>query len=249
MIKAKTWFTADTHFNHGNIIKYCNRPFLSPRDREALKLNGGIWHNGSWKGEFASDHYMSKEAVYEMNDTLIANINKCVKPEDTLWHLGDVLFAKAYEYVDKAYGCLSRINCKNIHLVWGNHDDPYAKDRNGYTIAKYFQSTNNLTEIVVNGQKIVLCHYAMAVFNKSHRKSIQLYGHSHSGAESWMDKHMPNRRSMDVGVDNIYKLFGEYRPISFEEIMEIMKDRKGHSIDHHIDPNAPTEEELMEKNS
>lgn len=244
-IKSKVWFTADTHWNHGNIIKYCNRPFLSDFDREALEANGGVWHNGSWKGEFASDHYISREAIYEMNDTLIKNINDCVQPQDTLYHLGDVLFAKKHEYVDKAYGCLSRVNCKNIHLILGNHDEPHLTNSRGETIEKYFRSVHNLHEIFVDNQRITLCHYAMAVFNKSHRGSWQLYGHSHSGAEPWLDRVMKGRRSMDVGVDNAYKLLGAYRPFSFEEIQEIMKDRHGCSIDHHIDPNTPTEESLI----
>jgi hypothetical protein len=28
----QVWFTADTHFGHGNIIKYCQRLFLSPEE-------------------------------------------------------------------------------------------------------------------------------------------------------------------------------------------------------------------------
>lgn len=35
-----TWYTADTHFNHANIIRYCNRPFSSARemDRALIRL-------------------------------------------------------------------------------------------------------------------------------------------------------------------------------------------------------------------
>lgn len=242
----QTWFTSDTHFGHGNIIKYCNRPFLAPPDKKALEENGGKWHDGSWKGEFASDHRMSQTAIYMMNDELIENINDYVKPEDTLWHLGDVLFAQKHEYVEKAYGCMSRINCKNVHLIWGNHDHRGAKDRKGRSLATYFKSVQDMAEIHVNKQRIVLCHYAMAVWNKSHRGAWHLYGHSHAGAEDWLAKAMGSgRRSMDVGVDNINKLLGKYRPISFDEVKRIMDKKDGHSIDHHIDPNAPTEESLV----
>jgi len=236
---SKVFFTADTHFGHGNIIKYCHRPFLTDRDKEALKENGGRWHEGSWKGEFASNWKLTRDAVDMMNDHITDQINAIVGEDDTLWHLGDWCFANKQDYYRKARFYRDRLKCQNINIIWGNHDDRSIRD--------IFDKSYDMYQITVDGQKIVLCHYAMAIFDKSHRGAWQLYGHSHSGAEPWMDKHMPERRSMDVGVDNIKKLFGEYRPISFEEIMKIMSKKKGHFMDHHVDRNAPTEEELMEK--
>lgn len=223
--KMNVWFTADTHCGHGNIIKYCHRPFLKKPDIEALESNGGQWHDGIWKGEFASRHRISQEAIDEMNNVLIDNINKCVAEEDTLWHLGDFAFAPKHKYIQHCEAYRNRIRCKNVKLVFGNHDQRDLKS--------IFPETYDLVEIKERGYKFVLCHYAMAVFNKSHRGAFHLYGHSHSGAESWMDRHMPNRRSMDVGVDNIAKIFGEYRPISLEEVISLLGNKKGHAMDHH----------------
>lgn len=236
---SKVFFTADTHFGHGNIIKYCHRPFLTERDKEALKSNGGKWHDGSWKGEFASNWRLTYDAVEMMNDHLINQINTIVGVDDTLWHLGDWCFANKQEYYRKARYYRDRIKCQNINIIWGNHDDRSIRD--------IFDKSYDLYQITVNSQKIVMCHYAMAVYDKSHRGAWQLYGHSHSGAEPWMDKNMPGRRSIDVGVDNMKKILGEYRPVSFDELNEMMSNKEGFSMDHHVPRNskAPTEEELM----
>jgi calcineurin-like phosphoesterase family protein len=121
----------------------------------------------------------------------------------------------------------------------GNHDN--------YAIRNCFTQCYDLLNANINKQRIVLCHYALAVFDKSHRGAIHLYGHSHSNAEPWLDRVMPGRRTMDVGVDNAAKILGEYRPFSFEEIMDIMSKRNGFHFDHHGMRNGPTEEELMDK--
>lgn len=217
--------TRTSHFGHRNIIKYCDRPFLSPYDKQALEANGG-----TWKG---SNHRISDTAIYMMNDTLIENINKYVMPEDTLYHIGDVLFASKHDYVSKCYGHMSRINCKNVHLIKGNHDELHLQDDRGRTIANYFKSVNKVDEITINGQFMTLYHYAGVVWEDSGKGAWLLYGHSHSNAEPWMNQHLPGRRSLDVGVDNAYKLLGEYRPFSFDEIANIFKNRAGSHIDHH----------------
>lgn len=234
-----TFFTSDTHFGHGNIIKYCHRPFLKDVDKRALEANGGRWHDGEWKGEFASNWRLSRDAVDMMNDHLTDQINAIVGPDDTLWHLGDWCFARKEDYYRKAKFYRDRIRCQNINLIWGNHDDRCISD--------LFNRTYDLYKLNVESQSIILCHYAMAVWDKSHRGAWQLYGHSHSGAEPWMDKNMPGRRSIDVGVDNAKKVFGEYRPISLDELRRYFESKDGFSMDHHIPKNskAPREEDLI----
>lgn len=73
-----------------------------------------------------------------------------------------------------------------------------------------------------------MLHYSMRVWNGSHKGFIHLYGHSHSSLE-----HAPWGKSMDVGVDNAYRLFGEYRPFSLKEVVEMMSKREIEFIDHH----------------
>lgn len=223
---SEVFFTSDSHFGHGNIIKYCQRPFLSALDKQELSRIGA-WHDGDWKNANSSQWRMSQEAIDMMDEAMLREINSMVSENDTLWHLGDFAMGKKGDnnYARCRY-YRDRIKCRNINLIWGNHDDRKIRD--------LFNEAYDLKSVTIGSQRFVLCHYAMAVFEGSHRGNFHLYGHSHSQAESWLDRYQPNRRSMDVGVDNIVKLYGSYRPVSFREINDRLSKRTGASIDHHV---------------
>lgn len=221
--QRKVFFTSDTHFGHANIIKYSNRPFLADVDKAELDRRGGVWGNEPWR--------ISHESVDLMNKEMTDQINAIVGEDDILWHLGDF---SMYSESDKGYysrcrGYRDKIKCKNVNIIWGNHDEASK-------IHSLFDQSYDLRSIRVPGyhSSFVLCHYALAVFNKSHKGAIHLYGHSHSHAESWLSNAMPNRRSMDVGVDNAAKIIGAYRPFSLEEILGMLESKSGFSIDHHV---------------
>ena len=215
----KIWFTADTHFSHKRIPLYTKRKFcLTKEEQKKLDL---IWIQGG--GPNSSRWTPSWDSISKMNDHLINKINEYVKKDDILYHLGDYCFAPKNRIEEYAQKHTDRINCKNIYLLWGNHDNK--------KISKFFKDCYERYELKHKSKHVVLSHYAQAVWNKSHSGSWMLYGHSHATAENWLDQMMPNRFSLDVGVDNIYRLIGEYRPISFEEIEKIFKNRKGSSID------------------
>lgn len=238
----RTFYMSDSHFGHGNIIKYSHRDkFLTGMDLEEFERVGKVWHNGDWKGAGSSNWRISKETITNMDNEIINNINNIVGENDILYHLGDFCFAPKGEYYKTAANYRKRINCKEMHLVFGNHDQR--------SIGNLFSTASDMLNVNVNNQRIVLCHYAMAVWDRSHRGGISLYGHSHANAEDWLEITMPGRRSMDVGIDNAIKILGEYRPFSFEEIMKIMTQRKGFFPDHHGKnrgmTNTPTEEELL----
>lgn len=214
----KVWFTSDLHLDHSNIIKYSNRLFLSEEDRKEFEALNQNWNRSKYR--------ISKKSTDMMNDHIIDNINKVVDKNDILFHLGDFAFAPKHSYYDTALYFRNKINCKTIYNIWGNHDHK--------EIRRLFDDCFDLTEIYIENQSYVLCHYCMLQWNKSHHGAIHLYGHSHSALEEFAEKVMPGRKSIDVGIDNAYKVLGEYRPFSHIEIKEIMDKKNGHSTgDHH----------------
>lgn len=188
------WFTADTHFGHANIIRYCNRPF---------------------------------ESVEAMDDALIDAINRLVAPSDTLYHLGDFSFRSRDH---RAYR--ERIRCRTIHLILGNHDPHSADGDVDPSFAALFASVHALRRIrlPIAGMRrpIVLCHYAMRVWDASHHGSWHLFGHSHGTLPD-----DPHARSWDVGVDN-----NSYAPVSIERLEAIMGAKEFRPVDSHRDRSA-----------
>lgn len=193
-----TFFISDTHFGHTNIIKYCLRPFLSAHEeRRILEAHGDR--------DRLREVRISKESTQRMDQTMIDHINAMVGPDDTLWHLGDFTFG---DY-DRAERYRRRIHCKNIHLIWGNHDRRPE-------VAPLFGRTHDQVMIYVEDQPIFLNHYAMRVWPRSHYGTWHLYGHSHGRLTD-----DPNSYSFDTGVDA-----HEFRPWSFDEIKERMSRKK-----------------------
>lgn len=149
----------------------------------------------------------------EMDEQLLDNINLLVAPSDTLYHLGD--FAR-YHRTFAAYR--DRIRCRNIVLVLGNHDPQTRSGQPKNRFLDMFSRVYLSLQIapLVGGarQPMVLSHYAMRTWNRSHRGSWNLFGHSHGM--------LPDNgsKSFDVGVDA-----HNYRPISMVGVAETMSAR------------------------
>ncbi len=175
------YFTADTHFYHENIIRYCNRPFKNAE---------------------------------EMNETIIANWNAIVRPVDSIYVLGDFVIGNAEKQKERLGNIVKRLK-GNIFLVKGSHDklDSYEPTLLDKDAQRFHIFEDRIVTISVEGQEIVLCHYAMRVWPKSHFGTWHLFGHSHCRLEGW-------GKSFDVGVD----CWG-FRPLSFSDIRKIMETR------------------------
>lgn len=191
----KIFFTSDSHFGHKNIV----RAFSD-------------WTDKSQCRDFPS--------VEDMNNALVTGINSVVGPDDTLYHLGDFNFGgiKNQERFRRS------LACNTIHLILGNHDFNHGSV--DYTkIDHGFASITPYREIMVEGQEIILCHYAMRVWNRQNKGSWMLYGHSHGS--------LPELRnfSMDVGVEGT----GKFDPVpwSFAELKERFKNDVIAQSDHH----------------
>lgn len=137
----------------------------------------------------------------EMDDALIARWNDVVGPQDEVWHLGDFSMSNDAAYLKSVF---RRLNGRKF-LVRGNHDQPHVLS------LPWNGPVEHMAFIVDEGQRIVLCHYAMRVWHRMNRKAISLYGHSHGTLPG-------NSMSLDVGVD-----CWDFRPVTLDEIRRRMR--------------------------
>jgi calcineurin-like phosphoesterase family protein len=167
-------------------------------------------------------------SVEDMDDTLIDNWNAVVSNKDAVYICGDVGMHKP----DKLLSILWRLNGIK-HLVFGNHDSNIRKSD---SLLKVFASAEDYkmlklpdTDAADGHQRIVLFHYPITVWDRSHYGVWHLHGHCHGTL-----KDGPSSLRLDVGVDAWYvNNIKPYRPIEYSEIKEKMKGKKWEPKDYH----------------
>lgn len=186
MSNARRWFTSDQHFGHRNIIRFCNRPFVS---------------------------------IDDMDTELIKKWNEKIGENDEVFVLGDLAWREPSRYLKALKG--------KLHLITGNHDHKQTRK------LPRWQSVQSFLEL--KDEKvglIVLCHYPLQVWARSHFGTWHLHGHSHGSLRP-----LPGYR-LDVGVDT-----HDFYPYNYDDIKIKMSNMQLRAIDHHTPPDEEKEKD------
>ena len=208
----KLFFTSDTHYNHTNICR-------------------GITNWRRKDGSIPIEQTRDFKTLERMNSTIVYNINATVGQDDILIHLGDWSFG-GFESIKEFR---DRIVCKNIYLLYGNHDHHIENNRQG--IQGIFTNTSQyqmLTVEIDNGKagktihEFVLMHYPMCSWHNMNKGRFHLFGHVHLPS----DKKKMGGRSMDVGMDG-----NDLTPYEMNDVVRMLSGRPVQSnklpLDHH----------------
>ena len=191
---SNVFITADEHYGHKSIIKFCDRPFGNREHLMGCTLHRCV---------------ICQQAIDDQTETIIERHNAKVpnKPSYLTIHVGD-LFWHTLTF-DEAMTILKRLNGRHA-FIYGNHDELVEKYQSIF--APHFdwikgQNKDSGTHrLHFNGNELTLCHYAMRVWNRSHKGSWMCFGHSH-------DELPVVGKSFDIGVDG-----NNFTPWSLEEI-------------------------------
>jgi len=169
------WITSDLHLNHYKILEL-----------EAYNLNkSGLGY---------------VKTLDQYNNMIISHINQKVMSTDTLYILGDVGFGP----VSELKKILSKIVCKNLILIFGNHDK-YGEEQ--AKILGFKEPIYGPYYLPESKGKILLSHYpSYEAFNNPYI-AYNLHGHLHG-----------SKMDMDNFV-NVNIAMNEYYPISVEQFL------------------------------
>lgn len=181
------------------------------------------------------------DSAEECVEHQIDEINRVVPEDAILWNLGDG-FLNATD--EKVMGWWSKINCKNIHYLFGNHESsPYRLFKNEVKsqfgrddVEVYPLRMGNVVfhgnhqEIMIGKQYIVMNHFAFRIWNKNNWRhgnpSWNLSGHSHL-SDPERRPEFPKFKALDVGWDYKRSVW------SFDQIQDVMSTKTTEVLDHH----------------
>lgn len=173
------FLVSDTHFGHFGMCRFMR--------------NDGVTKLRPW------------DSPEEMDEAMVKSWNERVKPNDKVYHLGDVVINR------KSLTTLSRLNGDKV-LIRGNHD--IFKDED-YT--PYFRSIRAYH--VMNG--MILSHIPI------HEESLGRFGVNIHG-------HLHSNRVMKDGVNDVryhcvcVEQTPDFAPILFEDVVKRIRDEGGH---------------------
>ena len=200
------WVTSDTHYNHANICRGTT----------------------SWRkpdGSIPIKETRDFKNLDLMNDTIVNNINSIVKEDDILIHLGDWSFG-GFESIQKFR---DRVICKNIHLIFGNHDHHIENNRD--EVQELFTSVSHYNTLKIGKIEIQLMHYPIDSWNNLRKGAMHLHGHCHLPN----NKRLGKGKRIDAGIDGHL----EFRPYHLmRELVPLLNKQPIHSEiekDHHTD--------------
>lgn len=152
------------------------------------------------------------DSIEEMDEILIDRWNMVIDHDDLIICCGDFSLTNPKSTNE----ILNKLNGNKV-LIKGNHEKSILSNKlNRDMFNGGIYDLLNITviddEVEYGFQDIILCHYPMLSWNKSHRGSWQLFGHVHGMLDNDI-KLSPNQ--IDVGVDS-----NDFRPISYQEVKE-----------------------------
>lgn len=181
------WVISDTHFGHANILK--KKPDGSPI-----------------RPFFNS--------VDEMNARMVHLWNETIKPQDKVYHLGDVAFGQ--KTLDDI---MPQLHGKK-RLIMGNHDGIDVR-----VYRKYFKRIASWRRLTVDEVKLYLCHYPLheTALNNRHTEEkgiigVCVHGHIH-------DRPSPSPAHINVCVERT-----NYMPVHIDELVKIARGQHKHGL-------------------
>ena len=165
-------------------------------------------HTNSWEKFKLADGSPLRPftSTEEMDETMIERWNAKVQPQDTVYHLGDVVINKKY------LNLVKRLNGRKI-LIRGNHD--IFRDEEYREVG--FEQLHGVRVFV---DKFILSHIPLHPDCVTERFKVNVHGHLHANEvmrqmEVPEMRHLqePDPRYLCVSVEHT-----NYEPLSFEEV-------------------------------